>query len=80
MDKVDKRGARWWWRALQVLLVLWVLQVPQVLGCSRFSNAFSSTSTMVSILLTMASFSPLSWKNLYVVVRSSLIESHILRA
>ena len=27
---------------------------------------------MVSILLTMASFSPLSWKNLYVVVRSSL--------
>ena len=41
-------------------------------GVSRFSNAFSSTSTMVSILLTMASFSPLSSKNLYVVVRSSL--------
>ena len=58
--------------ALQVLWVPQAQQVPQVLGCFSVFQRFSSTSTMVSILLTMASFSPLSWKNLYVVVRSSL--------
>ena len=49
-------------------------------GVSRFSNAFSSTSTMVSILLTMASFRRFLGRICTLLLDPRWIESHILRA